>query len=279
MVADGSAILPGPMQAHRFASRLLAALLTVTWATLALALLATPAGGGITGLLLAVAAFVPALAAGAAIVWPVAPVAPVASVAPVAPVAPVAVDGRTGWALGWLGVTALLLAIPFAILIGGPLVAGVAQPILPSAAIAYAGLLAVAATTVYGAHGWAKAPRAQPIQPPPPGRLGRRDMRPVLVGIALTGLVAATSGVALAGSTDAFAGSAGPLAGSGGTPAGVPRECAELQIAPYARVTIDASASLDATTIVRASVNGERNGPDERWSGSVGGDLLEDRAY
>src|SRR5687767_7374363 len=129
MVADGTAILPGPMQAHRFASRLLAALLTVTWATLALALLATPAGGGITGLLLAVAAFVPALAAGAAIVWPVAPVAPVASVAPVAPVA---VDGRTGWALGWLGVTALLLAIPFAILIGGPLVAGVAQPILPS---------------------------------------------------------------------------------------------------------------------------------------------------
>lgn len=230
------------MQAHRFASRPLAALLTVTWATLALALLATPATAGSTHLLLCLAAFVPALVSAAAIAWPVAP------------------DGRWGWAVGWLGVSALLLAIPFAILIGGLLAAGVAKPIVPSAGIAYAGLLAVLATTVYGAYGWPAARRVSRAGPHPTGHL-----RPALVGLALTGLVAATGGIALAASDVSLA--------------GVPPDCRNVQIAPYPRVTIDARADIDGTTIATATVSGERSGPDEHWSGAAGGDAVDDRTF
>jgi hypothetical protein len=229
------------MHAHSLASRLLAALLTVTWATLALALGVTP-GGGSTRLLLAVGALVPALAATAAIVWPV------------------AAGGRRGRAVAWLGVSALLLAIPYAILTGGPLVAGAAQPIIPSAGVAYAGLLAVLATTVYAAHGWVDARRRGRA-----GLPGRGHVRATAAGIALTCLVAATGSVALATSDIGLA--------------GVPIGCDDIRIAPHSRVTIDARAEIDATVIATVSVNGERSGRDERWSGAAGGEAVEDREF
>lgn len=234
------------MQAPRFASRLLAALLTVTWAALALALLASPATGG-SRPLLALAALIPTLVSAAAIVWPVAP------------------DGRAGWAVGWLGVSALLLALPFAILVGGPLAAGVAQPIRPSAGMVYAGLLAVLCTTAYAAHGWLEA-RGRRIQRVPPPDLSRlAHVRPGLIGLALTGLAAATGGFALAANDVSLA--------------GVPPDCGGVTTAPFARVTIDARAAIDGRTIATASVSGERSGPDERWAGIAGGDSLDARAY
>jgi len=236
------AILAGPMLAHRSASRLLAALLTVTWGALALVLLATPGMGGHAGLVLGLGALVPALSAAGAIAFPVGS------------------TGRRGWAVPWLGVSALLLAVPFAILVGEPLLAGTARPIVPSAGVAYAGLLGVLATIAYTAHGWLDARRTP--------RDGPREMRHVqatLIGVVLAGVVGAADGAALATSELSLA--------------GVPSDCDETGVAQYARVTIDARGEIDGAPIATASVSGERSGQDEHWTGAVGGDVVEERAY
>ena len=233
------------MQAPRFASRLLAALLTVTWAAPALALLATPATSG-SRPLLALAALIPALVSAAAVVWPV------------------AAHGRAGWGVGWLGVSALLLALPFAILVGGPLAAGVAQPFRPSAGMVYAGLLAVLCTTTYAAHGWLEARGRRLEAPAPQGPDRPSHLRAALVAVALTAVVATTGGVALAASDVRLT--------------GLPPECGAVMTAPFARVTIDARAAIDGRTIATASVSGERSGSDERWAGIAGGESMNDRA-
>ena len=127
------------MRVRRFELRLLAIVLTAAWAAAAALVIAGYRPGGPIDVLVGLAALPAAIVAALALLWP-----------------PVARGDRAFWAIGGLGVAALLLLLPSIAGLVAQLQAGGAQTLLPSLEAAYPWLLALGATALFTGLGIAR---------------------------------------------------------------------------------------------------------------------------
>lgn len=231
------------------ASRTLAALLTATWAALALAMLLLYRAGGTADLLVVLSMFAPAVVAAGGLAWP-----------------PTLTPDARGTTVAWLGIVALLVSAPTVALAIEPLLAG-RQPLLPSAQLAYAGMLALLATATYSGIGLIEA-RASGTSP-----AGWRHYRDALrIGILLTLLTAAAVGGATLANQSTIRDTAAAAPEWGPTdPALVPAGCTGPTVGRSALVAITAHAELDGVVLDEVRLNGERDGSDEHWSAELTG--------
>lgn len=134
----------------------------------------------------------------------------------------------------WAALGSLLLTLPLTALLAEPLLVGRAQLSLPSTVLTYAGFAALIATALYAALARGGSPGS---------------VRAIALLAGLAGVVS------LAGMV------------SGGSAAGVPAGCTLPGLSATAVVSIEGRAMMDGTLLASATIDGRRNGRDERWSG------------
>src|SRR6478735_7763481 len=121
---------------RRFGLRLLAGLLVGLWTGLALVVLLAYRPGGPWDLLVAAAVGLPAAVSAVAVVWP-----------------PLVRSWRRSAVITWVGLFAAMLVGPLVGLVVTQLVSGGGRTLLPSPEVAYAAVLAAAATSLFAALG------------------------------------------------------------------------------------------------------------------------------
>lgn len=238
------------MRVRLFELRLLAVVLTVLWALGGGIVLIAYRPGGPIDMLVGVAASLPLLLSVASIVWP-----------------PL-VRGYRGLAgVFWLGLGAGLLLIPSIIGVISQVVAGGAEPLLPSAEVIYPWALALLATSLFAGLGLTREIFSET-------GLGRRRMA-ASIGFAVvsTGVIGgAFLGVSLA---DAAALSNRPAAHSrfGPTSADVVLpECDQaIAQASTAQIELQISGDVDGRAIGSVELTGRRAGSDVSWTAVVSG--------
>ncbi|HYM83764.1 MAG TPA: hypothetical protein VEY67_06410, partial [Candidatus Dormibacteraeota bacterium] len=195
-----------------------------------------------------VAALPAALIAASGLVWP-----------------PIARGDRAFWAIGALGVAALLLLVPSLAGLAAQLEAGGPQTLLPSPEAAYPWLLALGATALFAGLGIARRVLGETA-------VRRRRMT---LGIAI-----ATAATFLSGGLFAGAAVANDLAlrdrpavysPFGPTdPRLEPSACdAPIVVARSARVDLLLTGDVDLGSIGQAHLSGVRDGADARWIADV----------
>lgn len=224
--------------------RSLAAVLVALWAVAAVLMLAAHGAQGRFDLVVAAAAFVPALVAAAALACP-----------------PVTGDVRASAAIRWLAIVTALLLIPsIAGLVPDP-APEAPRPVFPSPELAYALIVAVAGTSLFAGLGLARAVSREAV-------LRRRSLvAAVLIALLLAAIASAAFAAATFG-TLAVGGQPGPPASAWGpTDARLaPPPCRRPHdVGSSARVEIAARGRVDTTSVGTISVTGARNGADERW--------------
>lgn len=236
------------MRVRRFELRLLAVILTLAWAAAGVLVLAGYRPGGPIDTLVGVAALPAALVAALALLWP-----------------PVARGDRAFWAMGALGVAALLLLLPSIAGLIGQLQAGGAQTLLPSLEAAYPWLLALGATSLFAGLGIARR------------ILGSSAVRPrrLALGLGIAVLLTLAIGGAFTGAAIAndLALRDRPAADSpfGPTdPSLQPPECdGSISAGPSARVSLVLSGQVDLRSMGDVHLDGTRRGSDVRWMADV----------
>lgn len=242
---------PGtPHSPRRRGLRLLAACLVGLWAAIAVVIVAAYRPGGPLDLVVVAAAFVPIPVAAIAVIWP-----------------PLVVPWRAAAAIGWLGVVAALLAAPLILVVIRALAAGGHQTLLPSAEVAYAGVLALAALCLFASFGVVGARRARDVT----ARSGM--LRAVGLAVLLTGTIAVAFGGAAVANELALRDESAPPSRAGPTdPTLKMPECdGGVTLGPGAAFLVTAEARIDLRSIGSARLVGARSGSDERWSGSYHG--------
>lgn len=238
------------LAASRRQMRILAAILTALWAATAVAVASAYRPGGPVDIIVALVCFGPVLVADAGVVWP-----------------PVAGGHRHRAALVWIWIAAVLLAIPVLYGVASTLAAGGPQSLVISGEAAYAGVLAVFAMAVFSVTGLTHGRRGSVAFEP------RATLLSVALGVLLTVVVGTAFGLVTMINDQALRADE-PLRSSYGPtdPDLVPPFCDEpVALGPHARITIDASSSLDDEARGRAILSGQRSGIDETWSGSWSG--------
>jgi hypothetical protein len=255
------AILPRPMREPNLRMRSLAALLACLWTSLASAVIVAYRPGGPADPVLGASVLLPALVAGAAVVWP-----------------PAAEGYRSRLAILWVGICSALLIVPLLVevsqrSVAAP-IAGVPQTLSPSGETAYAGILALATTCLYGSLGLAR--RVLDRRSVAWSDVDRRSLvagvgvaaASTVLGAALFGTAALANGSALQETRPAAQDRAwGPTDLSL-----TPPPCAALpELGATARVEAAGEALVDGAVMARATLHGVRSGGDERWQGSLEG--------
>ncbi|MBA3778318.1 MAG: hypothetical protein H0X16_03255 [Chloroflexi bacterium] len=237
------------MRVRLFELRLLAITLVTLWVVAGLAILTGYRPGGPVDLIVAAAAFLPPAAAALAVIWP-----------------PLARGDRAAAAVGWLGIASAVLLLPSIGSIVRNLAAGGRQTILPSAEVAYALMLALAATCLFSGLGVARAVLGQTAL------RWRRLVLGTLIAVTATSLTAAAFGGAALANELALRDAPPPQASRWG-PTDLtlePRDCdGPLRAGRGARVDLDASGRVDdGTAVGTVTLEGVRSGTDERWTAS-----------
>jgi hypothetical protein len=237
-----------PRSPRRLGLRLLAACLVGLWAAIAAVIVVAYRPGGPLDLIVVAAAFLPVPVATIAVIWP-----------------PLVAPWRPAAAIAWLGVAAALLAAPLILVVIRALAAGGHQTLLPSAEVAYAGVLALGALCLFASLGVVGARRARDVT----SRSG--ILRAAGLAVLLTGATAVAFGGAAVANELALRGVAalpsryGPI-----DPGAKAPECdGGVVLGSGASVSVTAEAQVDRRSIGSARLAGVRSGADERWIGSV----------
>jgi hypothetical protein len=237
--------------------RLLAAVLAGLWTGLAISLLVAYRPGGPLDLLIGAAAFLPVLVAVAAIAWP-----------------PVLEDWRAAAAVAWLGIGSALLVTP---LLGGvidTLAEGGRQELFPSAEVAYAGMLALGTTCLFGALGLVRARWGAVLT------LRIAVVRAAVLATTLTLIGALVFGGAAIANELALRARAHPISAFGPSDGRIPPpHCTEaLELGGNAVLEVTASAAIDGVTVGNVILTGARHGADERWTAIMEGRFAQGAA-
>jgi hypothetical protein len=230
--------------------RLLAALLAGLWTGLAIALLVAYRPGGPLDVLVGAGAFLPVAVAVMAIAWP-----------------PLIDEWRFAAAVAWLGIASALLVTPLLVGIIETLAAGGRQELFPSAEVAYAGILALGTTCLFGALGVVRTRFG--------GALTERSS--LLAAGALAAVLTLVGAVAFGG-----AAIANELAlrtrphvtsrfGSTDNDAPPPHCTEALKLGANALIEVTARATVDGATVGNVILTGARHGGDERWTAIMQG--------
>jgi hypothetical protein len=236
--------------------RLLAVALTVLWAAGGGVVLVAYRPGGPLDLLVGCASLLPLFVSVASVVWP-----------------PLVRSDRGSAGVFWLGLVAGLLLIPCIFRLGGQVIEGGTEPLLPSLEVGYPWLLALIATSLFAGLGISRQFVAQ-------AAYARRHMITTLAfALAATTVIGgAFAGVSLA---DDAALRDKPAAHSRFGPTDIaqaaegsaeiaPPDCGKaLVTAKTGRVQLDLSANVDTRAVGTISLSGSRSGNDVGWTARV----------
>jgi hypothetical protein len=262
-MSEHSATVPSDAQAAErppvrvLGLRLLAVLLAALWSGLAIALLVAYRPGGPLDLLVGAAGFLPVVVAAVAIVWP-----------------PLFDEWRPAAAIAWLGIASALLIAPLLLGIIETLAAGGRQELFPSAEVAYAGILALATTCLFGAFGVVRVRGGGVLMARAP------LIRAVALASVLTLIGALIFGGAAVANELALRAQPHPSSRFGPTDTKVtPPHCTEaLTLGPNAVLEVTANATIDGVVIGNVILTGARNGEDERWRAIMQGRFAQGTA-
>ncbi len=240
------------MRVRSFELRLIAAGLTVLWTLVAGLVLLGYRPGGPIDLAVGLAAILPAIVAGAALVWP-----------------PAARGDRAFAVTVWLGLGIGLLLVPSIGGIIGQLVARGAQTLLPSLEAAYPWFLALAGTCLFASLGIVR--RVLAAGAPRQTRLVR--------GLALAAILTVVSGSPFAGAAianelalrdrPAVSSRFGPT-----NPGPLPPPCdGSVTAGVSAQLSLGMTGEIDLHPIGSVQINGVRYAGDVRWTAVVATDL------
>jgi hypothetical protein len=239
--------------------RLLAAILTGLWAVTAVAIAVAYRPGGPVDIAVALACFVPVVIADAGVIWPAKKMSP-----------------RHRTALVWVWIAAILFTIPVLYGVASTITDQGPQGLLPSVEAAYAGAIALFATSFFSVIGIVHR---------------HRDVRPLerraswlTAGLALVLTVAAGLAfvfVAVVNERDLRLAEPGSSRYGPTGPDLEPPFCDEpLALGANAQIVITAKSSLDNSDRGTAVLEGQRAGIDEAWGGSwQGPDGSGEQAY
>ncbi len=224
---------------------------------MAIALLVAYRPGGPLDQLVGTAAFLPVAVAVVAIIWP-----------------PVIDAWRPAAVVAWLGIISALLVGPLLLGIIETLAAGGRQELFPSAEVAYAGILALGTTCLFGSLGLVGTRWG--------GVLTTRAS--LISAFALAGVLTVIGSLVFGGAAIAneLALRAKPHSTSRFGPTDVavpPTHCTEpLTLGPNAVLEVTASAAVDGDTIGNVLLTGARTGDDERWTALMQGQFAQGAA-
>jgi hypothetical protein len=241
-----------------FELRLLAVALSVLWAAGGIVALIAYRPGGPVDLLVGLAALLPLPVSVASTVWP-----------------PLVRGDRASAGVFWLGLGAGLLLIPSIGGIASQVVAGGAEPLLPSAEVVYPWVLALLATSLFTGLGLTRTVF------PNPGA-GRRRLA-VSIAFALvttTAIGAVFAGVSLA---DNAALNDRPQTYSRFGPTSpdlTPPNCNKaLAQAATSRIDMQLWGDVDGRGVGRVDLTGIRSGSDVAWTAQAGTTASSDNQY
>ncbi|MFO7531150.1 MAG: hypothetical protein R6W93_01725 [Candidatus Limnocylindrales bacterium] len=236
--------------ADRHLLRLLASILVVLWAAIAIAVATAYRPGGPLDIVVALACFLPVLVADAGFVWPASGLRP---------------QHRT--ALLWVWIAAVLFAVPILYGVGSTLAAGGPQSLVPSFEEAYAAALALAFMAFFSIVGLVHRRRGdRPLE-------RRATLAAAVLAVLLT-VVVGLAFVLVAVVNDQSLRQDLPASSRFGPtdPDVEPPFCDEpIALGPNARISLEASSSIDDEDRGGARLIGRRSGQDESWSGSWDG--------
>jgi hypothetical protein len=262
-MSDHAATLPadprvaGRTQRRVLGLRLLAALLAGLWSGLAIALLVAYRPGGPLDQLVGTAAFLPVAVAVVAVIWP-----------------PVIDAWRPAATVAWLGIISALLVGPLLLGIIETLAAGGRQELFPSAEVAYAGVLALGTTCLFGSLGLVGTRWG--------GNLTTRAS--LISAFALAGVLTVIGTLVFGGAAVAnelaLRARPHPTSRFGPTDALIPPpHCNEpVKLGPNAVLEVTASAAVDGDTVGNVLLTGARKGDDERWTALMQGQFAQGAA-
>lgn len=230
--------------------RILGLALLVTWAATAASVSLAYHPGGPWDLVVALAWWLPVAVAAGGVARPA-----------------TATDRRSRVALAWLGIIALLLAVPLLLAVLRILLRGGPQILLPSPESAYAGLLALVSLSLFSLIGLAQQ-MGGPILPSRTALL-----RALGLALLVSGSIGAVLGVLMAVNDRAVHEALPPMSRFGPTDQGVTLPgCHNVPIlGDTAQVHVRAHAMVDGSNAGRAWLDGARDGLDEHWRGGWGG--------
>ncbi len=228
--------------------RLLASLLLALWAALGIIILTAYRPGGPLDLLPGIAALAPCVALAAAVVWPLDQS-----------------DRRLELATTWLGIGAVLLVTPLLLDVAQTVSRGGHLPVVPSLELGYAGVLAIATSSIFGSMGLVR----RMVAPSAPTRRRVTTALAMGLGLSLIGAIAFSGGAIAA--EQALRAHPVPTSAWGPTDTAVePPHCdAPVALGPGADLDIEATADIDAASVGTASIKGTREGRDEAWTGTM----------
>jgi hypothetical protein len=252
------------VRVRQFELRLLAVALTVLWALGGGLVLTAYRPGGPVDVLVGIAASLPLLVSVASIVWP-----------------PLVRSDRGSAGVFWLGLAAGLLLIPSIAGIGGQVIQGGTEPLIPSFEVIYPWALALLATSLFAGIGVSR----QLISEVGIGK--RRLAASVAFALASTTAIGCIfAGVSLAddmalsnqpAAHSKFApanalvapGSAKSGLGSPGAPVDPPECSGALATARTDALEIDLSGTVDSQAVGTVSLSGSRSGANVSWTAQV----------
>lgn len=230
--------------------RILGLALLVTWAATAAAVSLAYHPGGPWDLVVAMAWWLPVAVAAGGVARPA-----------------TATGRRFRIALAWLGIVALLLAVPLLLGVLRILLRGGPQILVPSPESAYAGLLALASLSLFSLIGLAQQRGGSILLP--------RTALLRALGLALlaSGSIGAVLGVLMAVNDRAVHEALPAVSRFGPTDQGItlPGCDAIPALGGTAQVRVRARALVDGSNVGRAWLDGARDGLDEHWKGGWGG--------
>jgi hypothetical protein len=230
--------------------RLLAAILVLLWAAIAIAVATAYRPGGPLDIVVALACFVPVLVADAGFVWPASGSNP-----------------RHRTALLWVWIAAVLFAIPILYGVTSTLASDGPQNLVPSFEEGYAAALALVPMAFFSIVGLIH--RRRGVQPLERGA----TLAAAVVAVLLT-LVVGLAFVLVAVVNDQSLRQDLPASSRFGPtdPDVEPPFCDEpIRLGPNARISLEASSSIDDEERGHARLTGRRSGQDESWGGSWDG--------
>lgn len=246
------------MRVRVFELRLLAVALSVLWAVGGIVVLIAYRPGGPVDLLVGLAALLPLPVSVASTVWP-----------------PLVRGDRASAGVFWLGLGAGLLLIPSIGGIASQVVAGGAEPLLPSPEVVYPWVLALLATSLFTGLGLTR-----PVFPNPGAGRRRLAASIAFALVTTTSIGAAFAGVSLADNAvlndrpqtySRF----GPT-----SPEFTPPSCNKaLQPAATSRVDLHLWGDVDGRGVGRVDVTGTRSGSDVDWRAQAGTTASSDKQY
>jgi hypothetical protein len=247
------------VRVRQFELRLLAITLTLLWAAGGGVVLIAYRPGGPVDLLVGVAASLPLIVSVASIVWP-----------------PLVSSERGSAGVFWLGLVAALLLLPSIASVTGQIVAGGAQPLMPSLEVVYPWALALLATSLFAGLGISRHVISEI-------GIGRRRLATSLAfAVVATSIIGAIfAGLTMADDA-ALRDHAAAYSRFGPTSAALtPPDCNKALVnAASAQVELDLWADVDTRSVGTANLSGSRSGADFSWTAQVvrGADLFVEYA-